>query len=379
MKILHIITSLRVGGAEFALLNRLKAMSSDASIEHVVLYFYEGPVVALIQELGIKVILVRGAVKGYDPLGLWRVYSIARAFKPDIIHTSLWAANMVGRLLGALLNTPIINELHGNVSHEGWLRNIMERWSLRGVHRLVAVSASVQATYEHHIMPVLSKRDRNFIAARLVTVPNGIDRIELIARIQNNPLQRAGLGLEPDDFVIGAIGRFEKIKSYDLLIRSVAYLCTNLLPIERSKIKLCLVGDGSQRALLEQLVKDYGLERQVIFTGYRLDAYRFYPLFDCFALSSQSEGLSIALLEAMALGLPIISTHLMKTHDAIEHGKNGLLIPVNDVAAYAQGLANLYHKKIKKSGNFQPLFEFPFSIHKVVQTYHDVYRQLSVK
>lgn len=377
MKILHIITSLRIGGAEFALFNLLRAMRANPKVKHLVLCFYDGPVVALIRDLNVEVIVIRGFIKGYDPLGLWRVYWIAKSFCPQVIHTSLWAANIVGRLISLLLSVPVINELHGNVVHEGRLRNYLDRISLGKVNYIVAVSPSVQTTYVNHIIPALSFVKRKIIEARLLTIPNGIDRLDLIFRMQKNFLTRLDLGLAPEDFVIGTIGRFEKIKSYDVLIKSVHVMRKNLSLLDQNRIKLCLVGDGSQRNFLEDLVRQYGLESNVIFTGYRLDASRFYSLFDCFALSSQSEGLSIALLEAMAIGLPVISTNISCEHDAIVHEKNGYLIPVNDVGAYAQGLMLLYNKTIKKSGSFEPLSEFPFLINKTVKAYNQLYHRLT--
>jgi glycosyltransferase involved in cell wall biosynthesis len=379
MKILHIITSLRVGGAEVALLNRLKAMRNDFGYQHKVICFYDGPIAGEIRELGISVVLVRGLVKGYDPVGLWKLFKIALTFKPDIIHTALWAANMVGRIVGPILQITVINELHGNVAHEGWLRNVAERWLLRGASRVVAVSPSVRHVYERHIVQALPLRDRSFIATRLVTIPNGIDRSVLVARVSAQLLSREALGLTQSDFVVGAIGRFERIKSYDVLVRSVARLCELVSPEQRNSIKLCLVGDGSERGALERLLQELDLEQHVVFTGYRLDAFNFYPLFDCFALSSQSEGLSIALLEALALGLPVISTHLELQHDAIVPGVNGLLIPVNDVEHYAQGLLALYNKQIKKSGDLSPLSHFPFSIDVVVDAYRLIYQQLILR
>jgi len=367
-----------MGGAEVALLNRLAAMNNDR-YHHKVVCFYDGPIVQQIRALGIDVMVNKGFVKGYDPIGLWQLYKVMRNFNPDIIHTSLWAANMVGRLFGFIVNIPVINELHGNVEHEGRVRNGLERLSVRGAKRIVAVSASVRRVYEQCIMSGLSIPSKSLITQRLVTIANGIDRKSLINKMERTLLSRSDFGFSAQDFIIGAIGRFEKIKSYDVLIRSVAHLCQLLDEKERNKIKLCLTGEGSQRHYLQVLVQQLKLEKQVVFTGYRLDAFRFYSLFDCFALSSQSEGLSIALLEALAVGLPIITTHLEKDHDAVIQNVNGLLIPVNDVEAYAQGLLQLYHRRIKKSDDYSPLCVYPFSIDNVVASYEAMYRDIMIQ
>lgn len=377
MKILHIITGLRLGGAEVALYNRLKAMQADDEITHVVVAFYDGPVAKSIKQLGITVIVVKGLIKGYDPLGVWRLYNLTKDFKPDLIHTSLWAANMVGRFLGYCFAVPVINELHGNVQHEGWIRNLAERVSVTQVDRVVAVAPSVRATYARHILKALPKETQYELENKLVTVTNGIDRNQLLAKIQASRLERSAFDISDDAFVIGAIGRLEPIKSYDVLIRSFAKMRQKLPMWLRDTVRLMLVGDGSERRKLEALTAKLGLKAQVIFTGYRLDAYKFYPLFDCFALSSQSEGLSIALLEALALGIPIITTNLFPQHDAIIQGKNGLLIPVNDIEAYASGLLDLYQQRITKNNDMSPLVDFPFELDKATAAYKAIYKELA--
>ena len=268
MKILHIITSLRIGGAEVALLNLLRALKDDTTIHHTVVCFYSGPIVHAIRELGIKVIVVQGIVKGYDPVGLATLFIIALRYRPTIIHTALWAANMAGRIIGALLRIPVINELHGNVIHEGYLRNTVDRLLLSRAHRIIAVSPSVRTIYEHHMLQALPLKKRQGIEQRLLTITNGIDRTALINRIQAQPLSRGELGLTANDFVVGSIGRFEKIKSYDLLIRSFVRF-KNLLPVaQRASIKLCLVGDGSERAALQALARSLLLDDEIVFSAF---------------------------------------------------------------------------------------------------------------
>lgn len=376
MKILHIITSLKIGGAEVALLNMLRGMQDDKDIEHVVVCFYPGPLVALIRELGINVIVNTGVIRGYDLLGIIKLIWIVKKYQPDLLHASLWAANMVSRLLGKLFKIPVINELHGYVGHEGLLRNFFERSTIKYVQRIVAVSPSVRSSYERYIINRLHECDREYIKLRLMVICNGIDRHDLIKKIERGHCSRRDYGLTDEHFIVGAIGRFEKIKSYDVLIRAVAAMQVLLTKEEFAKIRVIMVGSGSLQKNLELLVNELGLKKQVIFTGYQMGVYRFYPLFDCFALSSQSEGLSIALLEALALGVPVISTHSSATHDAIIQGENGYLVPSRDVKAYSYGLTSLFHKEIEKNKNFKPLTDFQFSLDRLVKSYRTLYQDL---
>ncbi len=377
MKILHIITGLRIGGAEYALFNLLQTIRSHMDFEHRVLCFYDGPVAEKIRNLGIDVMLIRGIVRGYDPVGIYTLYKIVKSYKPDIIHTALWAANMVGRLLGYLCKIPVINELHGNVVHEGFIRNWCERRSWRAASYIVAVSNSVYTVYDRLFLENMRSKDRVAWRNRLVTIDNGIDRDALVAHVYGqDPLQRSAWGLSPQDFVIGAIGRLEKIKSFDVLIRALRLFIDDLPEADRQHIRICLVGDGSERASLQALVKELSLEDHVIFVGWRLDASRFYALFDCFALSSQSEGLSLALLEAVALGIPVISTHSGNQHDALVDDVNGFLVSPNDCVRYAHALKRLYSRDIVRSSNYEPLASFSFDITKTTKTYRNLYKIL---
>jgi len=209
---------------------------------------------------------------------------------------------------------------------------------------------------------------------KLCTIPNGIDAQLLRAKAITTPLRRIDFGLQELDFVIGSVGRFEKIKSYDILIHAFAQAKKKW-----KNLKLLLVGDGSQRDVLKTLVHELSIQDSVVFTGFRPDGYRFYSLFDCFALSSQSEGLSIALLEALSFSLPIVTTCDAKSHDVLVHGVNGLLVPVNDIRLYAQAIEIIVSDAALRSTMMQEnaLLIERFSIKKMAEQYQTMYERLA--
>jgi glycosyltransferase involved in cell wall biosynthesis len=191
-----------------------------------------------------------------------------------------------------------------------------------------------------------------------------------------NPLTRRELGIDEHTFVIGAVGRLELIKSYDILIKAFAHLQT--LPAQRPAT-LCIVGDGSQAAALRALAAELGIAANTMFMGMRDDAYRFYPLFDCFVLSSQSEGLSLALLEAMSFGIPVVTTHTHATHDVITNGIDGILVPPNNPVQLGQALHRLcqnpaLHRSIAAAA--QQRVQTSFTIDRVVDSFEQIYKQL---
>ncbi len=375
MKILHVITSLKMGGAEAALFSFLAYTIKNYSSQHQVAYIYDGPYVEKIRALGIPVYCIRGWFLSYD-LGTYvKLCRLVKAFGPDIIHSSLWAANLLSRALAHRFSLPLISELHGDCRHVSarW-KNWLDLETISGLkhQRIVAVSDCVAQAYQQTIINSIKDRySRDQVSQQLIIIKNGIDATALRQRAKENPLSRSELGLNHDDFVIGSVGRLEAIKSYDLLLQAFKL-------VAQSNMKLCLIGDGAERTKLEQLACSLGIKDQVLFFGQRIDAYRFYELFDCFALSSQTEGLSLALLEAMAFGLPIITTHTSISHEVIIDGINGLLIANNNSDAYALGIKKLYDFPELRSAMHQANLSLitSFDLGCVVARYQKLYREI---
>lgn len=405
MKILHIITSLKIGGAESALHNLLSKFKEQNKDQHFVAYFYDGPNVEKIKNLGIPVFKISGFFSKYDPIAYFRLKKLTQKIQPDILHCALWTANIFGRLVGRSLNIPVICDLHSNFSHDGKLRIFLENFFVKKNATYVAVSNSAKDGFFNSVVKKThNKKLREHLKKNTILIRNGIDFEHVQQKTLLNKITREEIGLKSTDFVVGTVGRLDIIKSQDVLIKSFALFCQKITfaPIdticranhsgqtENEKSfgeitfqirtpKLCLIGDGPTRNSLKTLAKDLSIEDKVLFLGQKTDAYSFYPLFDCFTLSSKSEGLSIALLEALCFGLPIITTSSTPEHDVIIDGENGFLIPVGDIVTFSKILEKLYKnpdliKKIKEI-NIEPV-KSQFEINNTVQAYQRLYQQL---
>jgi len=369
VKILHIITSLEVGGAQASLYNLLRyEKTKDGPHQRTIIYFHDGPFAQKLKSLGIKTHHLKGFVSPYDPIAWFRLARLIKKEKPDLIHTALWSASIMGRLLGVACKIPVLCDLHGDPADHGFFRNVLERVTLRLPIRFIAVSDSVQRSF----LSLFSKK--RYLPAKTCTIQNGIDANSLSLKAQENRLYRKELGIFETDFVVGSVGRLCSIKRYDLLIRAFSLFQPKL-----REPRLCLVGDGPERSSLESLVRELGLQESVLFVGEQSDPHRYYPLFDCFALSSESEGLSIALLEALSFGLPIITTHRNKKHDVVEDGVNGFVVPVGDVAALAHALEDLYENssmQVSMRKNNREIVKNRFSMKTMFQKYDRLYKEL---
>ena len=146
---------------------------------------------------------------------------------------------------------------------------------------------------------------------------------------------RAQLGIAPDTFVVGTVGRLMPIKGFEYLIEAFAKFRRQQ---GRQESKLVIVGDGPLRAALEQSAENHGLSRDVEFLGMRTDVYDLIGVFDVFALSSLHEGVPIVLLEAMAIGVPIVASHVGGIPEILEDSREAVLVPARDPEALARAI-----------------------------------------
>jgi len=359
-QLVHIITSLKMGGAESLLCDFL-AFADHDTYEFAVIYFHEGPNVDRLRALNIPLFHIKGAFCVYDPIFFWRLYRCIKSLRPSLVHTWLWSANIAGRIIGTLLGVPVINSFHNNVDQDGTFRGLLDCYSQWMATELVAVSDGVAASLvEHH----------NVAPAAITTIKNGIAADAIKERGQHSAKNRASLGLSEMHFVIGSVGRFVALKNYGLLIEAFA-----LLAQEVDDARLILVGSGPEEQHLRDLAVSLGITDTVIFVIGQ-QSYGYYPLFDCFALSSYKEGISMALLEAMSFGLPCVSTHEKTTHDVIKQGVNGLLVPSGNKIALKEALKTVINERenaVLWGENAYKTVKIDLSLETMKKEYENIY------
>jgi L-malate glycosyltransferase len=171
---------------------------------------------------------------------------------------------------------------------------------------------------------------------RVLTIHNGID-FDAQGNWPSDADVKASLGITPGEVVVGSIGRLTPVKDYGCLLQAFAHVNAAL-----SNAKLVLVGDGPERSSLQFLAESLGIAQGVVFCGFQPEPSRFLRIFDVFVLSSMREGISISLLEAMSLGVPVVVTNVGGNPEVVRDGESGILAPAGD----DRGLANAIMKML---------------------------------
>lgn len=250
----------------------------------------------------------RNVLKISDDLRAYnQVLKLARHYQYKFIHCHSPIGGVVGRLAGHKTHTKVIYTAHGFHFYKGapiqnWLLYYpIEKFLSRYTDILITIN---KEDYKRAI--------NKFFASRVEYVPGiGVDLKKFRDVRVNKNDKRIELGLKEKDKVLLSVGELNKNKNHEVVIKAIK-------KIDRPEIKYLLVGQGKLRDNLKKLVKELGLEKQVLFLGFRLDVAELYKIADIFVFPSKREGLSVALIEALASGLPCVVSAIRGNVDLIK-------------------------------------------------------------
>lgn len=316
-----VLTRLRAGGKENCIVDLADALFDQGRHPIIVCLSSGGGLERKLRHPDIRVINLNKA-PGNDLRIPLRLARILRREAIDIAHSNNW-----GTMLECLVAAPlagirtVIHTQHG--LDYGWgasrtdarslWRDLVKPFAARRFTRIAAVSEEVR---------VMITEEWGVPENRVALIQNGVNLRTTEMSATERERRRALLGFAPGDFVVGSVGLFRPVKDFPTLIEAF-----RIVRSQCAQAKLVLIGDGSERGDLEELVRRAGLGSSVQFLGLRTDVEELLPLLDLFALTSTSEGTSISILEAMGAGVPVVATRVGGTPGIISHGETGLLAP----------------------------------------------------
>lgn len=250
------------------------------------------------------------------------VARLLREIRPDVVHTHGYRPDILDAPLARSLGIATVTTLHGSSLLGG--RAALHEWLQM---RLLSRSEAVVAVSRQIVEDL---RKTRVPPERVHYIPNGwVASADPLSRDE----ARKELGLAPTGVVIGWVARLIPVKACDIFLR--AFSACRGLPVHAA-----IIGEGAERTRLEALRAELGLEGQVTFCGARGQAGRLFTAFDAFVLSSRSEGTPITLLEAMAAGVPVVTTAVGGIPDVVTPNE-ALLVPPEDPVALGVALRQL--------------------------------------
>jgi glycosyltransferase involved in cell wall biosynthesis len=251
---------------------------------------------------------------------------------------------VVARIAGHRTKTKVIYTAHGFHFYQG--APVMNWLVYYPVEKMLSRWTDVLITINHEDYKLAKKK---FKMKKLTYVPGiGIDTQRECLSQKEKEEKRKELGIPQDAFLITNAAEFTPNKNQKTVIEAIEQL-------HNPNIYFVMCGIGEKKAELEQYVKEHGLEEHIRFVGFRNDLHEILQTSDCFVLSSFREGLSVALMEAMAEGLPVVCGRIRGNVDLIKDGKGGILVSPENKEDYEAAFRKLYEMKHKELAAFQRL------------------------
>ncbi len=321
LRVTHVVQALELGGLERQVIELVRRTDRRVATPKIVCTDSLGGLAALAP--GAPLLCI-DAHPGFDGRAVLRLARHLRQTRADILHSHNQRAHYLSLVAGRLAGVPV----HINTRHGPYLpvtrRGILRRRMLAALSdAVVAVSTDVRdaALRVDHIAP-----------AKVHTIFNGTD---ITATRLTRQQARQALGVSDDVLVVGAVGRLAAEKDYGTLVAALGQLGTT-----HPHVMALIIGDGPLLADLTASAQAQGCSR-VRFCGYRQDAVSLLPAFDIFVQPSLREGIALAVIEAMAAGLPVVATSVGGNPEALGGGEAGILIPARDVDALKTAVATL--------------------------------------
>ncbi|MCC7013653.1 MAG: glycosyltransferase [Planctomycetes bacterium] len=369
MKILHVITTLDVGGAEMHLLAQVRGQVARGHAVRIAYLKGKGSLARDFEALGAESVECVGSGLGL-PRKLWPGLAWA-----EIVHSHLLKADMASAVLATLAGKrgALVSSKHND-------EQVLKRPLVSWVHGLLGRAPRCTISLSDHVARFIAEHGRVPLA-RQQRIYYGLDPAPF-ERAADEPRERKlelrrSLGVAPEDVVFVCVARFAPQKAHDVLLRAFAQARR-----QHPALRLLLVGDdpfGDGRDRAEALARQLELGPAVLFAGIRRDVPRLLGASDVFVMCSLWEGLGLVFLEAMAARLPVLATRVSAVPEVVVDGETGVLVPPSDVDALAAGMLSLAGDPARRAAlgaRGAERVRKSFGLERMIEETLDVYRRV---
>ena len=358
MKILQVITSMHVGGAEKLIVDIVPLLKQRGHTVDVCLFngtntqFSEK-----LKESGCIIYSLSLDERYYNPVKIYKLWRVMRHY--DIVHTHLYAPQFFAAVAAKLFcHVKLVTTEHNTSNHRRdwkWFPTWIDRWMYNQYRKVICISKQAEVNLREYLGKCRTEID---------TIFNGVD-VDRFHDAEDNPALRNG----SEKFVITMVAAFRAQKDQETLIKAYSLL-------DSSKYELWLVGDGERRQIVEDFVRRQGLSEKVRFWGNRKDVAQILHTSDVIVMSTHFEGLSLSNIEGMSVGKPFIASDVDGIREMTKDA--GILFPHADEKALASLIEQLHdnpqlYKDVAESCYRKAKL---FDISKMVDGYEDVYKSL---
>lgn len=327
--VLHLIETSGPGGAEKMLISLLAHLDTKRYRSIVGLH-KGGWLKSQLEKRGFRTFIIPQRHL-FDFGWIVRVIRLLKDEGVDLIHAHEFAMNVYGTLVSTLTGVPIITTVHGKNYY--W-----KKWRRKWAYRFVASRSQMVAVSEDTRQFLIEKV--GIVPAKVKTIYNGID-VDLYKLNQTERCKiRQELEIGDHQMIVGAVGNLYPVKGHTFLIKACALVIKDF-----PSVMFLIAGRGELLEELQREAIELKVERNVIFLGFREDISSFLHAIDIFALPSLSEGLSLALLEAMAAEKPVVATKVGGNPEVVQEGETGFLVPPEDPRFLARCLLILLQNR----------------------------------
>lgn len=375
IRVMYLTHTAKLGGAEKSLYNLIKNI--DTSMYEPILVCGEnGELVESIKKLGVRaeVIPMKQINTKYKIKGLYRLATTSiklrnfiKANKIDVVHNNTYRARFFGTIAGFMSNIKIITHVR-DIMHWTFIEKELTKFE----DRIIAISNAVN----NHIFDQIDSNER----IKVSRIYNGVDIDEFNPNTLEKSILRDEYSIDEDKIILGAVGRFDEWKRFDLFVEAA-----NILKEKYNNLYFFIVGDSFNeeqdkiKSNIKKLIAKYELNDNVILTGYRRDVSTVMNSFDIFVLTSDNEPFGRVLIEALSLNLPIVSTNNGGAPEIVKENINGILVNYNDKVALAKGIETILDDlNLRKSmeNNNRISAKERFSIQSHVLSIQNLYNEL---